>query len=130
MLNQITVQIRLVRDCEMNFLPNNGTPVAKFTGACDRDFKNKQGEKETDFFNCVWFGKGAEAMSKYLTKGRMFVVTGRLQIRVHEKDGQKRYYTEINVEKVHFCDSPKDKPSQRELPGTPANIDDDDSIPF
>lgn len=104
MLNHIVMMGRLTRDPELR---NAGdTPVCSFRIACDRDYKNKDGEKETDFVEVVVWRKLAETVAKYFRKGRMAVVSGRLQIRPWtDKDGVKRYSTEIAAENVYFGDS-------------------------
>lgn len=106
MLNQISVQGRLVRDPELR-RTNSGKAVTSFTLACDRDFKNQQtGEKEVDFIECVAWGGTAEMVDKYFRKGQMAVATGRLQLRDWtDKNGQKRRTAEILVNSVYFCGS-------------------------
>ena len=109
MLNQIAVMGRLVRDPELR-RTSNGTAVASFTLACDRDFADKRSEKkETDFIDCVAWRGTAETVSKYFTKGRMALVSGRLQFRQWtDKEGQKRRTAEILVSNVYFCGDKKD----------------------
>ena len=108
MLNHITIMGRLTRDPELR-RTGTGTPVASFTIACDRDF----GEKETDFIECVAWRQTAEFVDKYFSKGRMAVVSGRLQIRSwNDKDGNKRKTAEIVADNVYFGDSKSDTTSQ------------------
>lgn len=109
MLNHITIMGRLVRDPELR-RTGTGTPVASFTLAVDRDFgKNENGEKETDFIDCVAWRSTAEFVSKYFTKGRMAVASGRLQIRNWtDNDGNKRRSAEVIADNVYFADSKKD----------------------
>lgn len=104
MLNQISVQGRIVRDPELR-RTGSGKPVTSFTLACDRDFKNSQtGEKEVDFLDCVAWNSTAELVEKYFRKGQMAVATGRLQIRQYtDKNGQKRRQAEILASSVYFC---------------------------
>ena len=106
MLNHITVMGRLTRDPELR-RTGSGVAVASFTIACDRDFCDKQsGEKETDFLDCVAWRQTGEFVSKYFSKGRMAVVSGRLQIRTwKDKDGNKRRTAEIVADNVYFGDS-------------------------
>lgn len=106
MLNQISVQGRIVRDPELRRTAS-GKAVTSFTLACDRDFKNQQtGEKEVDFIECVAWGGTAEMVEKYFHKGQMAVVTGRLQLRDWtDKNGQKRRQAEILVNNIYFCGS-------------------------
>ena len=104
MLNHITIMGRLTKDPELR---NAGeTPVCTMRIACDRDYKNKNGEKEADFVDVVVWRKMAESVAKYFVKGRMAVVDGRLQIRPWtDKNGEKRYATEIVADHVYFGDS-------------------------
>lgn len=109
MLNQITLIGRLTRDPEMRYTAQ-GTAVANFSIAVDRPFTTQQGERETDFVDCVAWRKLAEAVGNHMTKGRMVAVVGRLQIRSYEtQDGQKRRVAEVVAETVQFLDRPKDK---------------------
>lgn len=80
MLNRIDIMGRLTRDPELRYTPS-GTPVASFTIAVDRDYAPKGAEKETDFIDIVAWQSTAELVHKYFLKGRMIVVSGRLQIR-------------------------------------------------
>lgn len=106
MLNHITLMGRLTRDPELR-RTGSGTPVASFTLAVDRDFGGKDGgEKETDFIDIVAWRNTAEFVSKYFTKGRMAVASGRLQIRGWtDKDGNKRKTAEVVADNVYFGDS-------------------------
>lgn len=109
MLNQITLMGRLTRDPELRHT-GSGIPVTTFTIAVDRDFGNKEsGEKETDFIDIVTWRNTAEFVFKYFTKGRMAVVSGRLQIRPWtDKEGNKRRSAEVVADNVYFGDSKKD----------------------
>ena len=109
MLNHITIMGRLTRDPELR-RTGSGIAVASFTVAVDRDFgKNENGEKETDFIDCVAWRNTAEFVSKYASKGRMVAVSGRLQIRPWtDKDGNKRRTAEVVADNVYFGDSRRD----------------------
>ena len=109
MLNHITIMGRLTRDPELR-RTGSGVAVASFTLAVARDFgKNENGEKETDFIDCVAWRQTGEFVSKYFTKGRMAVVSGRLQIRPWtDKDGNKRRTAEVVADNVYFGDSRRD----------------------
>ena len=106
MLNHITLMGRLVRDPELR-RTGSGVAVTSFTVAVDRDFgKNENGEKETDFIDCVAWRQTGEFVAKYFAKGRMAVVSGRLQIRPWtDKDGNKRRTAEVVADNVYFGDS-------------------------
>ena len=135
MLNHITLMGRLTRDPELRHT-GSGIPCANFTIAVDRDFgKNENGEKETDFIECVAWRNTGEFVSKYFSKGRMAVVSGRLQIRSWtDKEGNKRKTAEVVADQVYFGDSKRDGDN---LSATaPANDfaliegDDDAQLPF
>ena len=108
MLNHITIMGRLTRDPELR-RTGSGIAVASFTVAVDRDFGGRDGgEKETDFIDCVAWRQTGEFVSKYFTKGRMIVVSGRLQIRSWtDKDGNKRRTAEVVADNCYFGDSNK-----------------------
>ena len=148
MLNHITIMGRLTRDPELR-RTGSGIAVASFTLAVDRDFTDKQsGEKETDFIDCVAWRQTGEFVSKYFTKGRMAVVSGRLQVRKWQnKEGENRYSTEVVADNVYFGDSKKEESNGNSYgqqnagyntpayPATPASdfalLDDDDAqLPF
>ena len=109
MLNHIVIMGRLTRDPELR-RTGSGVAVASFSLAVDRDFAPKDGgERETDFIDCVAWRQTGEFVSKYFTKGRMAVVSGRLQIRSWtDKDGNKRRSAEVVADNVYFGDSKRD----------------------
>ena len=104
MLNHIVIMGRLTRDPELR-QTGSGVSVANFSVAVDRDF-SKGEEKETDFIDCVAWRQTGEFVSKYFTKGRMIVVSGRLQIRSWtDNDGNKRRTAEVVTDNCYFGDS-------------------------
>lgn len=148
MLNHITIMGRLTRDPELR-RTGSGVAVANFTVAVDRDFSGKDsGEKETDFIDCVAWRQTGEFVSKYFTKGRMIVVSGRLQIRSYtDKDGNKRRNAEVVADNCYFGDSKKEEtsgdnygsnygsynaPAMPEVPASDYSMieDDDAQLPF
>ena len=106
MLNKIILMGRLGRDPEKRYT-QNGTPVASFSLAVDRDFKDKAtGEKVTDWINVTAWRQTAEFVSRYFTKGRLAVVEGRLQMRDYtDRQGNKRRAAEVVADSVYFADS-------------------------
>ena len=108
-LNIIVLQGRLVRDPEMR-TTQSGVAVASFTLAVDRDFGGRDGgEKQTDFIDCTAWRHTAEFVSKYFSKGRMAVVSGRLQIDNYtDNDGNKRKAAKVIADNIYFGDSKKD----------------------
>ena len=109
MLNKIFIMGRLTRDPELR-RTQTGTPVASFSLAVDRDYKDKNtGERATDFIDVVAWRQTGEFVSRYFTKGRMAVVEGRLQIRDWtDKEGNKRRSAEVVADNVYFGDSKRD----------------------
>ncbi len=109
MLNHITIMGRLTRDPELR-MTQSQTQVASFTLAVDRDFGGRDGgEKQADFIDCVAWRQTAEFVGKYFSKGRMAVVSGRLQSRKWEdREGNKRTSWEVVADNVYFGDSRRD----------------------
>ena len=109
MLNRVSLMGRLTADPELRHT-QTGTAVANFRIAVERDFKDKEtGEKKSDFINIVAWRSTAEFVSRFFTKGRMAVVDGRLQTREWQnKDGEKRFATDIVADNVYFGDSKRD----------------------
>ena len=121
MLNTITVMGRLTKDPELR-RTNSGTSVASFTVAVDRDFKDQNGAKETDFIDVVVWRNTAEYVCQHFSKGRMAVVSGRLQMRDWtDKDGNKRKNAEIVAENVYFGDSKREAASAENIYKLPLN---------
>ncbi len=102
-LNKAMVFGNLTRDPEMKALPS-GMSVCSFSLATNRVYNDRDGKRQesTDYHNIVVFGKQAETVSKYLTKGSSAYVEGRMQTRSWEKDGQKQYRTEVVADRVQF----------------------------
>ena len=109
MLNHITIMGRLTHNPEMR-TTQSGVAVASFTLAVDRDFGGRDGsEKQTDFIDCTAWRHTAEFVSKYFSKGRMAVVSGRLQIDNYtDNDGNKRKSAKVVADNIYFGDSKKD----------------------
>ena len=132
MLNHITVMGRITKDIELRRTPA-GVAVASFTIACDRDFKSNTGEKETDFIECVAWRQTGEFIERNFFKGKMIVVSGRLQIRSWtDKDGNKRKTAEIVVDNAYFADSKtasEDSPKMA-APNFAELDGDDNELPF
>lgn len=128
MLNNIALMGRLVRDPDTRKTAS-GKSVTSFTLAVERDIKTN-GEKETDFIDCVAWNGTADLVAKYFTKGRMAVVRGRLQIRTwQDKDGNNRKAAEVIADSVYFGDS---KPTTATAPADdfPIIEDEEPELPF
>jgi single-strand DNA-binding protein len=137
MLNKIVVMGRFTADAELRST-QGGKNVTSFTLAVNRDFKGQNGERETDFINCVAWNGTADFVTRYFKKGSMAIVSGRLQTRNYETtDGQKRTATEIVAENVYFGESKRDTAeSETADSGFPStlpsefNAEEDDDLPF
>jgi single-strand DNA-binding protein len=115
----IVVQIgRVTKDVELR-QTTSGKSAVEFSLAVKRDYKSANGEYESDFFNCVSFGKTAELISKYVKKGDQIAVDGKLQTRNYtNKEGRKIYVTEIRVDNVEFLQAKKQDQEATEEPKT------------
>lgn len=107
MINNVVLVGRLTRDVDLRYT-SNGTAYASFTVAVERNFKNQNGEKETDFINCAMWRKAAENLANYTKKGSLIGIEGRIQTRNYEnQQGQRVYVTEVLAEKFSFLESAK-----------------------
>lgn len=141
MLNKVVLIGRLTRDPEMRTTTSN-VSVTTFTLAVDRRFTNQQGEREADFIPVVTWRSLAEVCHRYLAKGRLVAVSGRMQVRTYDDNaGQRRYITEVVADEVQFLERgttsdqpqrPSQDPVQDTNTGWPDGFDpvEDDDLPF
>ena len=97
-MNKVILIGRVCKDPELTYTAGNGTAVCKFNLAVARQFK----KDETDFLNCIAFGKTGETIAQYITKGRQIALTGAIRTGSYEKDGVKRYTTDIIIDSFEF----------------------------
>lgn len=103
-MNRVVLIGRLTKDPELRFTPGSGKAVTTFTLAVDRRFKS-QGQPEADFIPIVVWGKQAENVANYMSKGKLVGIGGRIQTRSYEaKDGTRRYVTEVVADEVQFLE--------------------------
>ena len=119
-MNQINLIGRLTADPELRYTPN-GTPVVTFRLAVRRNRKNQNGEYETDFIDCVAWQKSAEIIANNMNKGNMFGVSGRLQVREYEYEGQRRRAYEVVVEDFTFVEKEAGKRERLRPAARPAS---------
>lgn len=106
-LNRCTIQGNLCRDVELSQTSNGGTYLRN-TIACQRNYSKEGQEKQSDFINIVAYGKSAEFIKNYFSKGSQILIEGRIQTGSYEKqDGTKAYTTDVIVEHIYFCGSKK-----------------------
>ena len=112
MLNQVVLQGRLTADPQLN--QNGQTSALHFTLASDRSFKNKDGNRDTDFIRCTAFGKSAENMANFFQKGQLVIVYGRWQTGSYQDNSGNRVYTnELVVRGFEFDNNPKQSNQQQ-----------------
>ena len=120
-MNKVILIGRLTKDPELRFAAGSGTAVSRFTVAVNRQFKRD----ETDFINCVAFGKTAETISQYLSKGRQIALTGSIRTGSYDaQDGTKRYTTDVAVDSFEFIGS-KDSAGSNSDYSAPASNNND-----
>jgi len=136
--NKVILAGNLTRDPQLSYLPSQ-TPVVDFGLAINRKWKGSDGQKNEDtcFVDCRAFGKQAELVNQYFTKGKPILVEGRLDFQSWEKDGQRHSKHRVTVERFSFTDAPREQAQQRPAAATattrpadeygPGNVDD---IPF
>lgn len=103
-MNKVVLIGRLTRDPELRYTSSN-IPSVRFSLAVDRPFTSQSGERETDFINIVVWRKQAENVKKYITKGSLVAVEGRIQTGSYEKDGQRVYTTDVVADNVQFLET-------------------------
>lgn len=136
MLNRVVLIGRLTKDPELRYTPN-GVAVASFTLAVNRSRLNQLGEREADFIPIVVWQKQAENCANYIGKGSLVAVDGRIQVRTYDdKDGQRRWITEVIAENVRFLDK-RDSSGAQDVgsAGSVSNVGNevefnDEEIPF
>ena len=146
MINNVTLVGRLTKDVELKYTPANQA-VAQFTLAVNRTFKNANGERESDFINCVIWRKSAENFANFVKKGALIGITGRIQTRNYENaQGQRVYVTEVIAENFQMLESRNQQQGQQQAQpqqatqqqakqpdpfagGAPTSLNDDD-LPF
>jgi single-strand DNA-binding protein len=125
-MNKIILTGRTTKNAELSYLPGVGVAKMTFTMAVDRNYQKDKNNKKTDFINCEIIGKHTENLAQYVTKGKAILVEGELNIEQYEKDGEKRSYTKVKVDKLEFLSSSSNE--QRES-NSFKEISNDD-IPF
>lgn len=121
MINNVSLTGRLTRDPELKYTNSSNIPVLSFTLAVNRNFKNKQGDVEADFINCVAWNKAAENISNYFQKGSLIGIEGSIQTRTYDdKDGKRVYLTEVYVKSFSFLEAKKNQALSSDQPGQAA----------
>jgi single-strand DNA-binding protein len=133
MINKAILVGRITKDPELKMTQSN-IPFVNFTVAIDRTFTDQSGERQTDFIQCVVWRRQAENVSKYVSKGSLLGIEGRIQTRQYEVDGQTRWATEIVCDSVQFLESKAESEARRNNQRddynsvTPSSTADDDAF--
>lgn len=127
-MNKIIISGRLVRDAEFSYIASTATPKISFTLAVERAYQKDKNNKKVDFINMEMIGKHTENLCQYVTKGKQILVEGELNIDNYEKDGEKRSFTKVKVDRLEFLggantEKKTEEPSFQEF-------DTDEDIPF
>ena len=128
MANQVLLTGRLTKDAELSFLPGTGMPKVVFTLAVDRKYQKDKNNKKVDFIPAEMIGKHVEKLSQYLTKGKMVLTIGELNIDQYEKDGAKKSFTKVKVDRLEFLGGGKQE--DHDPTGKFKEVLDDDELPF
>lgn len=121
-MNKVCLIGRITANLELRYT-NSNTAYTRFNLAVNRNFKDENGERQADFISCVAWRKRAEMLCKHLHKGSLIAVEGRIQTGSYEdRDGNKRYMTDIIVEKITFLESKKDSRPESEYAETPEQL--------
>lgn len=131
-MNRVILTGRLVRDAELSYIASNATPKMSFSMAVERNYQKDKNNKKVDFINCEMIGKHTENLCQYVTKGKQILVEGELNIDNYEKDGEKRSFTKVKVDRLEFLGSAttEKKANEDALEFTDFQEVDNDEIPF
>ena len=125
-MNVVNLTGRVVKDAELSFLPGTGTPKIVFTLCVERRYQKDKNNKKVDFIPMEMIGSYTEKLAQYVTKGKMIGIVGEINIDQYEKDGQKRSFAKVKVERLEFLGGGKAEGT------TPPKFDPvlDDDLPF
>lgn len=131
-MNKIIISGRLVRDAELSYIASTATPKMNFSLAVERNYQKDKNNKKVDFINCEMIGKHTENLTQYVTKGKQILVEGELNIDNYEKDGEKRSFTKVKVDRLEFLSNTttEKKTNTDTLEFTDFQEVDNDEIPF
>ena len=130
-MNKIIISGRLVRDAELSYIASTATPKMSFSIAVERNYQKDKNNKKVDFINMEMIGQHTEKLAQYVTKGKAILVEGELNIDNYEKDGERRSFTKVKVDRLEFLASNSNNENK-----TNANtldfqeVGNDEDIPF
>ena len=130
-MNKVILSGRVTRDAELSYIPNAGVPKLSFGLAVERNYQKDKNNKKVDFISCEMIGQHTEKLCQYVTKGKAVLVEGELNIDNYEKDGERRSFTKVKVDRLEFLASNNNNENK-----TNANtldfqeVGNDEDIPF
>ena len=130
-MNKVILSGRVTRDAELSYIPNAGVPKLSFGLAVERNYQKDKNNKKVDFISCEMIGQHTEKLCQYVTKGKAVLVEGELNIDNYEKDGERRSFTKVKVDRLEFLASNSNNENK-----TNANtldfqeVGNDEDIPF
>ena len=131
-MNKVILVGRVVRDSELSYIASTATPKMNFSLAVERNYQKDKNNKKVDFINCEQLGKHVENLCQYVTKGKQILIEGELNIDNYEKDGEKRSFTKVKVDRLEFLSNAttEKKTNTDTLEFTDFQEVDNDEIPF
>ena len=129
-MNKIILTGGVVRDAELSFLGSTGTPKMSFSIAVERNYQKDKNNKVVDYINCEMLGKHTENLCQYITKGKQIIVEGELNIDNYEKDGEKRSFTKVKVDRLEFQKGGASNTERKEATEPSFEVIDNEDIPF
>lgn len=132
-MNRVILTGRLVRDAELSYITSTATPKMNFSLAVERNYQKDKNNKKVDFINCEMLRKHTENLCQYVTKGKQILVEGELNIDNYKKDGEKRSFTKVKVDRLEFLSNAvaERKANTDTLEFTDfQEVNDDEDIPF
>ena len=130
-MNKVIISGRLTRDSELSYIASTSTPKMSFSLAVERNYQKDKNNKKVDFINMEMIGKHCENLCQYVTKGKAILVEGELNIDQYEKDGEKRSFTKVKIDRIEFQKGGGNSNTEKKVEEpTFQEFDADEDIPF
>ena len=131
-MNKVILSGRVTRDAELSYIPNAGVPKLSFGLAVERNYQKDKNNKKVDFINMEMIGQHTEKLAQYVTKGKAILVEGELNIDNYEKDGERRSFTKVKVDRLEFLASNSNNENKNTASdfGNFQEVGNDEDIPF
>ena len=132
MANKIFLTGRTTKNAELNYIGATGTPKMSFSLAVERNYQKDKNNKKVDFINMEMIGQHTEKLAQYVTKGKAILVEGELNIDNYEKEGERRSFTKVKVDRLEFLASNNNNENKNTTSdfGNFQEVGNDEDIPF